>query len=127
MRCRSVRWPFMLLVLVLGLLAALLVWFIRSMLRVANSPSRSAPGLWDWDWLDVFFGALLFILVVFVGVISTCRGAQRLVFLTTASPSSPPRPVTVRTLDLEVRTAAPLATPAKGGALAKLVTASGGH
>ena len=97
-RCRNVQWPTMLLVLVLGIFAGMLVWLVRALVRLNERPAEDTQNIWCWDWYDVFFFSLLFILVVMVGVVVSCKLKQRSIYVTTEIPASLSSPQTPASL-----------------------------
>jgi hypothetical protein len=81
-RCSHVSWPRVLLVTCIAVVAFLLVWFIRCLIRVYEDDRPSSEAVWSADWCDVVAGCALFILSAIAGIIIACTGAQHVLLVT---------------------------------------------
>jgi hypothetical protein len=87
-RCHKITWTTILAVWFVAVLASLIVWFVRSMINLYDKDYPEDQNPWGWDWWDVVFGILLFVMVVGMGVVFAC-------------PHAPPRLVISSIFDTE--------------------------
>jgi hypothetical protein len=81
-RASNVSWPSIFIVTAVSALCLMLVWFIRSIVRLTDHANTTDDmPVWSIDWYDGLAGIGVFIFVVVVGVMISCRGHQNTILV----------------------------------------------
>jgi len=90
-RCANVKAWVVVLILLGAIIASMLVWLVRSIVRsVDPSDAEKEDGQSPWraDWYDVGVGIVLFILTAIVGIVLACRCSQTVLYVSSVPMTS---------------------------------------